>query len=206
MMVIRLLILVLFAVFVYRTIQAGRISISPIAITPPVLVFLALAFLSCMLSSYPNQSFQWLRILIGYAVFLYLFVFLVHEWNHIVKLTLVMVSMAVLEASYALVQLSGDGGRPTGTFFNPNFLAGYLVAAGTIAWGYFCFTWKSRYGIRRSGADRITRRHRRIVDRNERGTHCQVWTKIRVGNASSDYVSGRDSESHPRPVSDGALI
>jgi tetratricopeptide (TPR) repeat protein len=154
MMVIRFLILLLFAVFVYGAIQARRISLFPIAITPPVLSFLALAFLSCMLSSYPNQSFQWLRILLGYAALLYLFVFLVDEWNHIVKLTLVMVGMAVLEASCALVQLSNDGGRPTGTFFNPNFLAGYLVAAGTIAWGYFCFTWKNQYGSFRRGERR----------------------------------------------------
>jgi tetratricopeptide (TPR) repeat protein len=158
MMVIRFLILLLFAVFVYGAIRARRINVFPIAITPPILSFLALALLSCMLSSYPNQSFQWLRILIGYAALLYLFVFLVHEWNHIVKLTLVMVGMAVLEASWALVQLSHDSGRPTGTFFNPNFLAGYLVAAGTIAWGYFCFTLKSRYGMSR----RTERRHHKM--------------------------------------------
>ncbi|MGH7255086.1 MAG: O-antigen ligase family protein, partial [Nitrospirales bacterium] len=83
-----------------------------------------------------HQSFQWLLVLLGYAALLYLLVSCLTGWRQVVGFLVLIFVVAGVEAGLAIAQ----GGwlkaqRPAGTFFNPNFLAGYLAAAGTILLG-----------------------------------------------------------------------
>jgi O-antigen ligase len=106
----------------------------------PILGFLGVAAVSAVLSVYPAQSRQWLVVLCTYAVLLYLVVFFLRRWNHVLVLLGTLAIMGGLEAGLALVQGLWFGKlRPTGTFFNPNFLAGYLAAILTLLLGVVAF-------------------------------------------------------------------
>ncbi len=144
-MIIRLAVLLLATVHLVQGIGQGFFLWIPLRINQPVLCYLALALLSAGLSPYKHQTVQWVVVLFTYAVLLYLIVFFVTEWDHVVKLLAVVVGIGIMEAALALIQ-SGwlSALRPTGTFFNPNFLAGYLAAVVTVIVGVLCY---ARVGV-----------------------------------------------------------
>jgi O-antigen ligase/Tfp pilus assembly protein PilF len=130
-MIIRLLILALLVVFMAEGIRSGRIQIPVLPIGYAVVAFLALASLATLISPYSHPGRQWLLILAGYVAFLYLLVSFVSEWDHVRALASVIVFMGIGEAVWTIVQGAvWRMSRPSGTFFNPNFLAGYL----TVTW------------------------------------------------------------------------
>lgn len=142
-MTIRFMVLLLLGVYVVRGIRAGALALEPCRVGFPVLTILGLAALSLWTSPYVHQSVQWLIILLTYALLLYLLVCFLESWHHIATLLWLVIGMGVLEAGAATVQAAWLGAtRPSGTFFNPNFLAGYLSAVWAIVLGYFCFTCK----------------------------------------------------------------
>ncbi len=106
--------------------------------------------MSTLYSPYPHQSLQWLIVLFSYALLLYVLVSLSLAWDDVAKLMTVLIGMGLLEACLAIVQGAWlKTLRPSGTFFNPNFLAGYLVAAWSILLGYLSYgirknSWKKR--------------------------------------------------------------
>jgi len=92
-------------------------------------------------SPYTHQSLQWLTVLLGYAALLYWLGCFATSWDQVVLLSLVLVSMGLFEAGWALAQAGWFGAtRPTGTFFNPNFLAGYLAVVWSIVLGSLCYS------------------------------------------------------------------
>ena len=145
-MIIRLMVLLMLAVYWAGGIRNGALTVPSLRIGPAVLVYLGLAAFSTAISPYTHQSLQWLVVLLGYAALLYLLVCFIEGWDHIARLLAVLVGMGLFETGWALVQ----GGwfaatRPTGTFFNPNFLAGYLAAVWAIVLGSLCYVrlgWK----------------------------------------------------------------
>lgn len=150
-MMIRLMILFLLSVYLWGGIRAGTLACPRLQVGLALLTYLAMAALSTGFSAYTHQSLQWLIVLFSYAVLLYLIVFFVVEWDHIAKLLIVLVSMGLFEVGWALVEVAwGDALRPSGTFFNPNFLASYLGAIATIVLGYLCYGKIEWSGRRRS--------------------------------------------------------
>lgn len=132
-MSIRLMILLLFGEFLRRSVINRQLVWPSLPVGIPVLSFLTLAAVSVVFSPYTNQSWQWLMVLSSYALFLYLVVSFVDQWQHIEKLMIVVIVMGIVEAVWALVQgYAWRMERPAGTFFNPNFLAGYLSVSWTI--------------------------------------------------------------------------
>jgi O-antigen ligase/tetratricopeptide (TPR) repeat protein len=144
-MTIRLMILALASVAIYQTLSRGRIDIVSEALATPIILFLILASCSVAFSAYTHHSAQWLMVLVSYAVFLHLLVFFISRWEHVACLLGTFVAMALIEMALSFVQFSRGAARPSGTFFNPNFLAGYLVAAWTVLLSYMSFQPYQRY-------------------------------------------------------------
>jgi tetratricopeptide (TPR) repeat protein len=139
-MIIRLMVLLMLGVYVAGGIRNGAFTVPSLRIGPAVLTYLGLAAFSTATSPYTHQSLQWLVVLLGYAILLYLLVCFIEGWDHIARLLAVLVGMGLFETGWALVQGGWFGAtRPTGTFFNPNFLAGYLAAVWAIVLGSLCY-------------------------------------------------------------------
>lgn len=152
-MVIRLMVLFLATLYVSTGIRTGAFACPHLRIGPAALAYLGLATVSTVVSPYYHQSQQWLLVLLSYAGLLYLLVSCVREWDHISKLLVMLAGMGLFEALAALVQvLWFRTARPTGTFFNPNFLAGYLAAIWAVVLGVLCYV-----GTRRAGRRRLPR-------------------------------------------------
>ncbi len=144
-MVIRLLIASMFAAYVAYSIQASFVRWPRIGLDALLLTYLALAALSTVASPYTNQSRQWFIVLLGYAVLLYLAVWCLDSWRAIRAVLSALVGIGLIEAFWAVVQGSLQGvPRPTGTFFNPNFLAGYLAAIVMVPVALLCWTGSRR--------------------------------------------------------------
>ena len=128
-MIIRLMILILAGFCLFIGFRQGAMMRPRLVLDRPVVTFIGLAFLSMLLSSNRHQSRQWFMVVSLYALLLYLIVFFVNRWKYVMWLLGVVTAMGLGESVLALVQYSVFGiPRPGGTFFNPNFLAGYLAA------------------------------------------------------------------------------
>lgn len=137
-LIIRVLILALVSVFLWQGFRTGAIAWHRLSAGPAVTAFLGLAVISTAMSPYFNQSVQWLIVLFGYALILYVVVAFLSDWSQVAVLLVVVVSMGLFEAGWALIQRGQMGlSRPSGTFFNPNFLAGYVAAVWALALGMF---------------------------------------------------------------------
>lgn len=153
-MVIRLLVLLLLSLYLVETLRAGALKIPALRVGAPVLAFLGIATLSTIFSPYPNQSLQWLAVLCGYAMLLYLLVSFFSGWDQITKVLAILVGLGLGESVWAFIQAGWFGAlRPSGTFFNPNFLAAYLVVIWSIALGVVAYTRVGRGGSLRVGRD-----------------------------------------------------
>ncbi len=132
-MIIRLLIVLWLGIVLAIGIRAGWLAVPVLSMRYVVLAFVGLALVATLFSPYPHPSRQWMIMITGYATLFYLLVSFIDRWEHVRTLTVVIVLMGVGEAGWALMQgLAWDVLRPTGTFFNPNFLAGYLTVTWTI--------------------------------------------------------------------------
>lgn len=145
-MIIRLVVLLLLAVHLWNGIRKGALPRSLHGLGPAVVAYLGLALISTLASPYTNQSLQWLLVLLTYACLLYLLVCLIREWDHAVILLWVVLGVGLLEAGWAIVQWWMGSLRPTGTFFNPNFLAGYLAAVAALLLGPLSYSSWRRVG------------------------------------------------------------
>jgi tetratricopeptide (TPR) repeat protein len=129
-MVIRLLILFLLGAFLAIGISRGQLELPVLPLRHIMLVFVGLAALATLISPYAHPSRQWFLVLMSYVVLLYLLVSVVQKWEHLYILATVIVCVGVGEAIWAIVQeVRWQIPRPSGTFFNPNFLAGYLAVS-----------------------------------------------------------------------------
>lgn len=132
-MIIRLVILAWLGGAMALSIQHGYLAVPVLSVRYVVVAFLAFAVVATMFSPYAHPSRQWLIMIVGYATFFYLLVSFVDRWEHVYTLTLMIVLMGVGEAALTILQgFVWNVVRPSGTFFNPNFLAGYLAVSWTI--------------------------------------------------------------------------
>ena len=132
-MIIRLLIVAWLGIVLCLGIRAGRLAVPVLATRYMVVAFLSLAVAATIFSPYGHPSRQWLLMIAGYATLFYLLVSFVDRWEHVRSLTMMIVLMGVGEAGWAILQrFAWNVVRPSGTFFNPNFLAGYLAVSWAI--------------------------------------------------------------------------
>lgn len=132
-MIIRLLILLWVGITMAQGIRSGSFTVPMLPVGYIAMSFVGLAVAATWLSPYPHPSRQWLLMIVGYVALFYLLVSFIDRWDHIRTVTVVIVLVGVAEASLALVQgFAWNAIRPSGTFFNPNFLAGYLAVAWAI--------------------------------------------------------------------------
>lgn len=142
-MIIRLTILLLLAVFLTQVLCVGKVEYGTVPLGVAISGFLGLAVFATVTSPYVQQSVQWLIVLLSYTGVLYLVVYFLTQWDHVVIILSVLVVMGLVESGVAISQVLLSGAtRPTGTFFNPNFLAGYVVASWTVVLGYLCYLYK----------------------------------------------------------------
>lgn len=141
-MVIRLLILATLSLYGVKVMAAKQWAPVRLPIDQPVLLFFGVVALVTVLSPYTNQSVQWLMILLSYAILLYVLVALVEEWQDLAVLSAVVVGVGTVEALWAIAAYTSDqSSRPSGSFFNPNFLGGYLAVCAVFVLAYLIF-WK----------------------------------------------------------------
>jgi len=138
-MTIRLMIFSLAGLALFRMHALDEIALMRHGLTVPLLAFLVLASSSVVLSPYTHHSMQWLIVLVSYAMFLHLLVFFISRWEHVAILLGIVVSMSCAEMTLTAIQTKQGNIRPSGTFFNPNFLAGYLVAAWTLVLSHISY-------------------------------------------------------------------
>ena len=132
-MIIRLLILSLLGAFLAIGISRGQLELPVFPLKHVTLVFVGLAALATFISPYAHPSRQWFLVLMTYVALFYLLIAFVRKWDHIYVLATVIICVGIGEATWTIFQ----GGmwkisRPSGTFFNPNFLAGYLAVSWAI--------------------------------------------------------------------------
>ena len=94
----------------------------------PILLFLVIAIFSTARSSYLHVSIQWLGMVLTYAIFYFLVIQVIHDRRQIRYAIYALIAIGCFESLVGIAQWIYLGySRPKGTFYNPNFLAGYLV-------------------------------------------------------------------------------
>ncbi len=139
-MIIRLLILSACGVYWARVVTTRRLVHPRLSTGLPVLLFLGLTAASVFWSPYRNQSLQWMMVCLSYAGLLYLLAAFIGQWEDVATLRTGLVALALVQAIWAFAQVAqGEMPRPSGTFFNPNFLAGYLATTSVLLLAFLCY-------------------------------------------------------------------
>lgn len=137
--IIRILILLGCSFYLAASLKEGEFSFRKTPFDRAILIFLLLAGLSMAIAPYKSMAFTWGQVIFYYALFFYLAtaVFSIErsEWVAIYAIT----GMAVAESVWAFAQRLHGVTRPSGSFFNPNMLAGYLAPALLIAVSFVIF-------------------------------------------------------------------
>lgn len=147
-MIIRLIILAVAIIYLTKEVRSREWQVPRLSGGVPVALFLVLATISTIVSPYRNQSVQWLTVYASYAGLLYLLAALFEQWEDVATVRAVILGMAALQSFVACIQVvQGDSDRASGTFFNPNFLAGYLATASVLLAADILYTdsWTSDY-------------------------------------------------------------
>jgi len=139
-LIIRFILLGAVIVWLLRSMRAGWIAVQQTRVFSAMAVFIGWAAVSVVRSSYLAPSLQWLISLCSYAVCLFVVVHLVQSIREVRRLVTILLGMGVFEAALGLYQFLWVGqARPTGTFFNANFFAGYETAVFAVAFGLLCY-------------------------------------------------------------------
>jgi len=132
-MIIRLLMVLWAGAVLIKRIRIGTLNVPAFPIGYVALSFVGLAVLTTLFSPYVHPSRQWLLMIVGYVTLFYLLVSFIDRWEHVRTLAVMIVLMGLGEAGLTIMQgVAWRVARPSGTFFNPNFLAGYLAVTWAI--------------------------------------------------------------------------
>lgn len=139
-LIIRLSLIVTFAVWVLASMKSGRLILPRSRLFIVVALFLGWAALSVARSPYMAVSLHWLISILSYAALLFLVLQLVESISQVRSLVVVILGMGFFEAAVGIYQfLWGGQPRATGTFFNPNFFATYEAAVFAVTFGLLCY-------------------------------------------------------------------
>ena len=137
--ILRLTLIAILTFWVIACVRRGRIRIRRSSLDVPIFFFFAIAVFSTFRSPYVHMSLQWLGTLLSYAVFFFLVLHTIDNRRRLDRVVYAVVAIGCVEALLGTVQsILLESARATGTFFNPNFLAGYLAAISAVALG--CLT------------------------------------------------------------------
>ena len=126
--VIRLGCLWLLIAWFLHSLKQNRLVFCRTDLDLPILLFLVIAIFSTARSSYLHVSIQWLGVVFTYAIFYFLVIHVIHDRRQIRYAIYALIAMGCFESLVGIAQWVYLGyPRPKGTFYNPNFLAGYLV-------------------------------------------------------------------------------
>ena len=130
-MVIRFLILLLLSIALVKGLMAGQVTVPRLAAGRLMWLFVGFASAATLFSTYTHPGRQWLLMITAYVLLFHLLVLFIDRWDHIRAVTIVVILTGIGEATWAIFQrIVWHAVRPSGTFYNPNFLAGYL----TVTW------------------------------------------------------------------------
>ncbi len=116
----------------------GRFIFPGTKFTAPILVFLFLSILTTLWSPYKNISIRWLMLIAAYIILFYLTLYSINSVARIRSIFNLLLIMGTFQSVLGIIQYLWFGSnRATGTFFNPNFLAGYLSATFLLGLGLF---------------------------------------------------------------------
>lgn len=133
---IRLVLIVLLCAWLLASLKQGLLEFHRTELDLPLLLFVFLAIVTTVTSPYFHMSAQWLGSILSYAAFFFLLIQLVDSHSRIRSALYTVIAVGFLESVVGCAQWLFFGfERATGTFFNPNFLASYLVAVSALLLG-----------------------------------------------------------------------
>lgn len=125
---LRLGTLFLFAGLMLQFFRVGAVTIPRSGVYPVIIVFMLLVAAAVLGSPYKNISVEWLLTLVMYLLVFGMTLGFFQSKPLIMRSLAILFLMGVAEASLGIAQYGWLGaGRAAGTFFNPNYLGGFLV-------------------------------------------------------------------------------
>jgi O-antigen ligase len=138
--IIKLLTLMAVATYLVKSLIVGKIEFKKTYLDKFIIIFLSIAFITTLISPYKSISFKWFYFIVNGVIIYYLSILCIKSISNIWQLFYIILFSAFIQTSSAFVQiLLNPGGRVAGTFFNPNFLAGYLAAILGVIGGIILF-------------------------------------------------------------------
>lgn len=135
-MIYRLVILLLLTVFLLNGIKYNRLFLYRSGIEWPILAFLLISILTTIRSPYLNMSLEWLLSITFAIIFFYLSLSIIKGKKDVSLILELLFCVGLFESIIALFQFFlFNVPRAEGTFSNPNFLALYLIATGSLGIG-----------------------------------------------------------------------
>lgn len=129
----KLMVLALAGAAVYGGIAASKAVIPKTPLDTAVLLFAIATAISLTVAPYKNMALTWVQLILYYTVFYYLSGLALSGKGYAGRAAVFILLMGVMESAVALYQRSAGMLRATGTFFNPNMLAGYLAVTVLMA-------------------------------------------------------------------------
>lgn len=147
--IIRILILLGCSFYIAASLKEGKFDFRRTPLDLAIPIFLLLASLSMAIAPYKNMAFTWGQVILYYALFFYLTtaIFSLERTEEVAIYAIA--GMGVVESVWGIVQRLQGVTRPSGSFFNPNMLAGYLIPAFLIAVSLVIFRHKAASGLSR---------------------------------------------------------
>ncbi|MDY6863196.1 MAG: O-antigen ligase family protein, partial [Thermodesulfobacteriota bacterium] len=137
---IKLLTLIAVARYLIQWLMAGKIEFCKTPLDKIIIIFLSIAFITTLISPYKNISLQWFYFILNGVIIYYLALLFIKSVSNIWQLLYIILLSAFIQTAFASIQiLFCQTDRVCGTFFNPNFLAGYLSAILGVLGGIILF-------------------------------------------------------------------
>ncbi|MBI5694452.1 MAG: O-antigen ligase family protein [Nitrospirae bacterium] len=123
----------LLAVHLVSGIRLGRLEFVRTPLDAAVGLFLIASIISLIIAPYKHMAMTWVAVLVFYALYLYLARAALALPGATGYAVLAVLGMGAVESAWGIAQWAAEPGRPHGSFFNPNMLAGYVVPPAVLA-------------------------------------------------------------------------
>ncbi|HEY3347568.1 MAG TPA: hypothetical protein VGK71_08105, partial [Nitrospirota bacterium] len=137
--ILRILLVALLAVNLIQWYKDGSVSLRSTALDPAVGLFVAASVIAYAAAPYKHAALTWVQLFANYIVFFYLARRAMQEERAPLQGISIIFCIAGFEAVLCLFQIFSQGGRVTGTFFNPNMLAGFVAPALLVALSFIIY-------------------------------------------------------------------
>lgn len=131
--ILHLLVLLMLAVWLMDGFKNGRMSLGVHALDLTAMAFFAVSLAATFIAPYKYMALIWVQIIFYYLLFLFLSREALKAPGGTGYAVLAVVGMGAVESVWGVGQWLHGMGRPTGSFFNPDMLAGYLTPSILLA-------------------------------------------------------------------------